>query len=320
MNVIHLNLFQGVLSLDLTQSLSSSSSSSSGSSSSSDSNSASIPLTSLQKKVIAHAVLSGVGFLIFLPFGALLARWLRTFTPRWFLGHSIVQFYVAGTFILIGFALGISAVSDAGSGHLTDTHRKWGVAIFVLYSVQCGLGAFIHWVKPQAKAPGPRARPPQNYVHAIFGLLILALAFYQVNTGYKDEWPLLGRGNAPSAVNRAFIAWAVLLPIFYFAGLALLPRQFRQESGDDASTNPRTSHYRRRSASLAGIGGAPGARDAVYNPETGESSVGHGDPDADNIGLTRIGRANQRGTAGGRWSDDNAMSETGHGVILPSRR
>lgn len=172
----------GTLSLDLTKSLDSSSSdpASGGSSSSSQ------PLTQVQKLVIAHAVLLGVAFLILLPAGALLARWLRTFSPSWFKGHWIIQFYLSGVLIVVGVAMGIAAVSQAGVDHVNDDHKRWGIAIFVLYFAQCALGGIIHFVKPPPKADGSFKRPPQNYSHAVLGLLIIALAFYQVRTGYKD--------------------------------------------------------------------------------------------------------------------------------------
>ena len=189
----------------------------------------------MQKLIVAHAVLLGLGFLVFLPLGALFARYFRTFTSRWFLVHSIVQFYVAGPLIIIGFALGVAAVSQAGLEHLNDDHKRWGVAILILYLVQCTLGAGIHFIKAKpspsrekynggkdSKAwlvrgiddSGRRRRPAQNYMHAVLGLLVLGLAFYQVRSGYRDEWPLLGRGDAPEGVNVAWIVWVVVSTYF----------------------------------------------------------------------------------------------------------
>jgi hypothetical protein len=42
--------------------------------------------------LIAHAVLVSVAFLILLPLGALLPRYLRTVTPRWVRLHWWMQF------------------------------------------------------------------------------------------------------------------------------------------------------------------------------------------------------------------------------------
>lgn len=196
----------GTFSLDLTKALSSGITDPA----SSGSGSSSTPLLGFQKLVIAHAVLLGVAFLILLPAGALLARWLRTFTPHWFKGHWIIQFYLAGALIVAGVALGIAAVSDSGGDHFNDDHKRWGIAIFVLYFMQCALGGIIHFVKPTPRKDGTRVRPLQNYAHAVVGLLVIGLSFYQVRTGYKDEWESLGRGPAPKGVNEAWIAWVVV--------------------------------------------------------------------------------------------------------------
>ncbi len=85
----------------------------------------------------------------------------------------------AGPIIIAGVALGISAVGTSGSPHLSDDHMKWGVAIFVLYFLQIALGAIIHYIKPKSFAI-TRRRPAQNYLHAVLGLLIIALSLYQV--------------------------------------------------------------------------------------------------------------------------------------------
>ncbi|KAF9258844.1 hypothetical protein L218DRAFT_948046 [Marasmius fiardii PR-910] len=160
----------------------------------------SIPLQRYQKLIIAHAIFCLFGFLFFLPAGALLARYLRTFTNVWFKGHWILQWLLAGLCIVIGTALGIRSVSEAKAAHLDDTHKKWGVALFVLYVFQCLLGAFIHFVKPAN--PWPKGRGIQNYFHAVLGLLIVGLAFYQVRTGYKYEWPVAtGRGSLGRGVD-----------------------------------------------------------------------------------------------------------------------
>ncbi|ESK83385.1 CBD9-like protein [Moniliophthora roreri MCA 2997] len=183
------------------------------------------PLSSFEKKFVAHAILCTLGFLLFLPIGALLARYFRTFTPVWFKAHWAIQVF-AGTVIISGVAVGIQGVSDLGGTHLDDTHMRLGVALFVLYFVQCFLGAIIHFIKP-SKFIG---RPPQNYLHAVLGLTIIALALYQVRTGYRQEWPKVsGRGAISNGANIIWYIWVVLLPVLYFVGLAFLPKQLRQE-------------------------------------------------------------------------------------------
>ena len=74
----------------------------------------------------------------------------------------------------------MSAVDKMGpGGQLNDTHKKWGVAIFVLYFFQLSLGAFIHFFK--IRTVSVRGRSVQNYFHALFGIFIIGIAFYQVS-------------------------------------------------------------------------------------------------------------------------------------------
>lgn len=82
--------------------------------------------------------------------------------------------------IVTGFALGVHAVKLNGVPSLSDTHMKWGVALFVLYWVQVFLGAIIHFFKPAAGWVRVKGRTFQNYFHAILGLFIIGVAFYQV--------------------------------------------------------------------------------------------------------------------------------------------
>ncbi|KAI0076036.1 hypothetical protein K474DRAFT_1315198 [Panus rudis PR-1116 ss-1] len=216
-------------SFDPTNPISTLSGSSSGSGSAPTPAAPTIPLLPFQKVLVAHAIMCVIGFLFLLPAGALLARYLRTFSNTWFKGHWIFQLALAGPVIITGVALGITGVHKAGAAHLDDDHKRWGIAIFVLYFVQVGLGAAVHYIKPKSWVV-ERRRPLQNYTHAVIGLLIIALAFYQVRTGFRTEWPTTtGRPPVANAANIVWYVWVVLVFVLYFAGLALLRRQFRQE-------------------------------------------------------------------------------------------
>ncbi|KAF5374583.1 hypothetical protein D9757_010155 [Collybiopsis confluens] len=197
------------------------------------------PWTAAQRAAFAHAVFCTSGFLVFLPAGALFSRWLRTYRPSWFTAHWVLQFGAAGPAIIIGVLFGVHAVNNNEHRviHLDDKHKKWGVGLFVLYIFQCLLGAFIHWVKPKVKSSVSTAasrgrRPLQNYLHAIVGLVLIGLGFYQVRNGYRVEWFKLRRGEIVQGDGADWVwdIWIVVVPISYLAGLALLPRQFRQES------------------------------------------------------------------------------------------
>lgn len=178
--------------------------------------------------------------------------------------HSVIKFgrlLPAAPAIIIGFAFAVAAVQQhPGSSHFNDDHKvrlrhplligsrltiyaqKLGLVICILYVVQCTLGAVVHFIKN----PNRVRRPAQNYVHAVLGLVIIALAFAQVRSGYHSEWSAAtGRGNVSNGVNIVWIIWVVvrrapiscaspadtrqLLPVLYFGGLAFLPRQFRME-------------------------------------------------------------------------------------------
>jgi hypothetical protein len=123
---------------------------------------------------------------------------------------------------------------------------QWiGILLCFLYLAQMALGAIIHWRKPSSTWTDGR-RPPHNYLHAVLGLVIIGLAFYQVRTGYAVELPRYAGINAPKWAAAAWTTWAVvrvrflmtwasvdrtqILPLAYAGGLVLLPRQWRQEA------------------------------------------------------------------------------------------
>ncbi|EGO00418.1 hypothetical protein SERLA73DRAFT_89398 [Serpula lacrymans var. lacrymans S7.3] len=181
------------------------------------------PLTSPQKMLVAHGILTVLGYLLFMPIGILVGRYFRTVSPAWRTGHIIVQVAIAGPMIIAGVALGIAG---SGEAHLRDLHKKWGVALFVLYFVQCALGAIITLFHPRGRA----RRPIQNYFHVLLGLFIVGASFYQVRTGFKYEWLYHAHhGRISNAAQIVWYVWVVLLPVLYLAGLSLLPKQFSQE-------------------------------------------------------------------------------------------
>lgn len=174
-----------------------------------------------QKTIITHAVICIIGFLIVLPVGSLIARYLRTFSPIWFQFHWVLQFIFGGTAAIFGGFLGYRSVEAAGASHYNDAHKKWGVALLFLYFVQCGFGAIIHWKRPAIRIWG--------ILHAVFGLTVIALSFYQVRLGYKYEWPAVTGRDVIKPIENTWIVLIILLPILYAIGLALLPKQFAQD-------------------------------------------------------------------------------------------
>ena len=106
-----------------------------------------------------------------------------------------LTFLTAGPVIIIGVSLGFHAVVLAASGGANDVHKQWGVAIFVLYLAQLAFGATIHYWKPKAWAKGQGRRPYQNYFHAVTGLLIIALAMFQVRAVLRVSFRVTGPGR-----------------------------------------------------------------------------------------------------------------------------
>jgi len=182
--------------------------------------------------------------LFFLPIGVLVARY-RTTNRFWFDLHQSIQVF-AGLLIIAGFAIGVNYTNEAYNGGITDVdhHKAIGVALFSLYLIQLVLGSIIHHIKPprfpsanpflsnrdSSSPPNPLLlRPPQNYVHAILGLVIIFLSFYQVRSGYKYMWPLWDGYQAPDGVNVVWILWLCIFCVVYVGGLALLRVQWSRE-------------------------------------------------------------------------------------------
>ena len=79
----------------------------------------------------------------------------------------------------------LSIITKCVSEHWTswtvatsDNEQRVGYAILGLYIAQIVIGMFIHVVRVPFLFIFHR--PPQNYFHAILGLVILAMAGYQV--------------------------------------------------------------------------------------------------------------------------------------------
>jgi hypothetical protein len=82
-----------------------------------------VPWGNHEKLIAAHAVLLAVGFLVFLPAGSLIARWTRTFTPKWFQAHSLINMTFTLPVVVIGWLLGPMAVIGHDDNHFATPHR-----------------------------------------------------------------------------------------------------------------------------------------------------------------------------------------------------
>ncbi|KAK7693207.1 hypothetical protein QCA50_002773 [Cerrena zonata] len=174
--------------------------------------------------LVAHAVLSFIGFLVLLPFTALLARWTRTRTTHWFKAHWILNAVVGLPITLVGWLLGPLSVSQQNRVHVVNEHQIFGVILFALYVVQMTLGTLIHLRRPKH---GGNVHPPRNVVHVILGIVIIIGSFFQVKTGISRDWQL--SPEAAQIATVVWICWTIAIPMVYFAGLKHLKTQFDQE-------------------------------------------------------------------------------------------
>ncbi|KAJ7466836.1 hypothetical protein B0H11DRAFT_2047852 [Mycena galericulata] len=176
-----------------------------------------------------HAHIAFFAFLVALPLGVLIPRYLRTFTPAWFWPHATMNLLVTGPLVFTAFALGYQATTASETPHFHDPHQKIGLALLILYLAQVSLGAFIHFVKLPRTFPG--GRRPQNYLHAVLGLAIIVLASFQTHYGLWKEWALINGDTHPVSwhCKRFWLGIVVGMFTLYALGLGLVPRQFKQE-------------------------------------------------------------------------------------------
>jgi len=191
--------------------------------------SSSIPLSDIERRVRTHAICCTVGFLILLPIGVLVARYTRTLPYKWFWAHWIIQLVISLPVIAYGWAQGHKATTIFETGHYKDPHEKMGLVLLILYAVQLVVGAVTHFFKLPGVFRGRRA--PHAYFHAILGLVIFACASWQVHYGLFTEWALATGGlhTVPESAKHAWLALTIVFWVLYALGMALIPRQFRQE-------------------------------------------------------------------------------------------
>ncbi|KAG5645822.1 hypothetical protein DXG03_005163 [Asterophora parasitica] len=179
--------------------------------------------------MIAHGVLVSFGFLVLLPAGSLIARWSRSFTPKWFKAHQTINMSFALPLITVGWILGPTSMYNRRAMHLSDTHHIGGVLLAFLYYLQITLGRYIHKRRANA-SPGISLpnHPPLNILHVALGLSIIVGAFAQTRSGF-EEWK---RATGAGITGWCYVLWkmgAAVTLLAYLAGTILLRRQFHQE-------------------------------------------------------------------------------------------
>lgn len=65
--------------------------------------------------------------------------------------------------------------------HFDSIHTRLGLVLFIILCVQVILGSLIHALYRSNR----RYRPVQNYVHAVFGIVLFALAIWTIHEGFE---------------------------------------------------------------------------------------------------------------------------------------
>ena len=118
----------------------------------------SLPLSEYEKTVRDHALLASIAFLIIMPLGVLVPRYLRTFTNRWvpaaldlrieqewihwrrwWWAHWIINFFISAPLVYASMAMALQA-SDI-THFRTDDH-KVRLPFFLTFQVYCWLNIY----------------------------------------------------------------------------------------------------------------------------------------------------------------------------------
>jgi len=192
--------------------------------------------TSSDSIIVAHAALGGVLAMVLWPTAAIVGRYLRSYYPKWVRIHYIISGVIGVPVLIVVFALG-RAHKQGDPDNWTTYHFRSGLVLLLLGILQSIYGTLIH-ARPAAFQTG---RSILRYGHPLVGVVILALGFAQVYTGF-GQWGKPGR-----IPHGAIVAWGVLVAFWsmlYLAGLVLLPRQIHDRGSEKNTEAPRTSSER----------------------------------------------------------------------------
>src|ERR1700761_51072 len=133
----------------------------------------------------------------------------------WFKMHAFWMVVIVAPIFLAGIIKGLSFKDQiTAQTPALSTHKSLGIALLALFIHQLCSGIFIHWVKIPFRNG---QRPPQNYIHAIIGLGIVGISFYQVWNGIKSSWVEgTGLSMPPHSAMVGWEAWVVVRPSSLF--------------------------------------------------------------------------------------------------------
>lgn len=170
-----------------------------------------------------HGILGIVGWGLFLPCGAIVARYFRHKDPLWFYLHISIQF--------VGFIFGLATVV-AGTqlynkihAHVR-THR--GIGIFVLTLSILQVMAF--FLRPNHEA---KTRKYWNWYHHWVGRIALFLGALNIVLGIQ-----IGNAGNSWKISYGFLLGAVLISVFALEALLFMRKSEKLNENPAFQMNP----------------------------------------------------------------------------------
>lgn len=140
--------------------------------------SAAVPLPPLSPALLAHAAFMLLAWGLFLPAGAVVAKFRNSFNASWFKFHLGLQCAGAAC-VVLGFFLAVGGVAGSGGGsgggHFNTPHKIIGLLVFLLVLQQVGSGAFRPHAPSDGALPSPTRRAWLTW-HRAGALLVFLLA------------------------------------------------------------------------------------------------------------------------------------------------
>lgn len=163
--------------------------------------------SSQQRKKNVHGVLNVVSWGILMPFGAVIARYLKVFksaTPAWFYLHVACQTsaYIVG---VSGLGTGLKLGDESGASQ--DTHKAIGIVMVCLATVQ----VFALLLRPK---PDHKYRFYWNIYHYAVGYAVIILSIVNIFKGFDILKPEKKWKDAYIGIIIAIGAMSAALEVF----------------------------------------------------------------------------------------------------------
>ncbi|XP_047306160.1 cytochrome b561 and DOMON domain-containing protein At5g47530-like [Impatiens glandulifera] len=160
-----------------------------------------------QKNKNIHGVLNAISWGVLMPFGAIVARYLKVFKsadPAWFYIHVACQ---SSAYIIGVAGLGTGLKLGEESGLDNTTHRNIGITLFCLGTLQ----VFALMLRPNKDN---KYRMYWNFYHWGVGYAVIILTIVNIFKGFELLNPAKGWKHAYIGIIISYGAIAVLLECY----------------------------------------------------------------------------------------------------------